>query len=157
WPKVSLPYLDSVDDDVHEDDPSWVLERSLDDLRDALARAGIRGRRLKDVIIEGRTRSGRVGRVGLPGLEPSSMNSNDFRLAVGSTELRSTAFTLARRGDRVTFTGKGYGHGVGMCVIGAGRRATRGESAQAILARYYPGLALEDVSRVRTGIAPRET
>ena len=37
------------------------------------------------------------------------------------------------------FTGRGYGHGVGMCVIGAGRRATRGETVRAILAQYYPG------------------
>jgi SpoIID/LytB domain protein len=154
WPGVSLPYLEAVEDDVHADDPYWTLERSLDEVRDALARSGVKGRRLDDVVVESRTASGRVGRVGLPGLEPSSMNSNDFRLAVGPTALRSTAFTMTRSGDRVTFTGRGYGHGVGMCVIGAGRRAARGESAAQILGRYYPGLALEDVSRVRPGIAP---
>jgi len=157
WPKVSLPYLEAVEDDVHGDDPFWTLEKSLDEIRAALVRAGVRGGRLEDVVVEARTASGRVGRVGLPGLDPASMNSNDFRLALGATELRSTAFTLTRSGDRVTFTGRGYGHGVGMCVIGAGRRAARGESAAQILARYYPGLALEDVSRVRTGIVPRET
>ena len=157
WPKIALPYLEAVEDDVHGDDPYWTLEKSLDEIRAALARAGVRGGRLEDVVVEARTASGRVGRVGLPGLDPASMNSNDFRLALGSTELRSTAFTLARSGDRVTFTGRGYGHGVGMCVIGAGRRAARGESAAQILARYYPGLALEDVSRVRSGVAPRET
>ena len=155
WPGVSLPYLDAFDDDVHGDDVAWTIERTLDDIRDALARAGVRGRRLDDVIVETRTASGRVGRVGLPGLEPASMNSNDFRLALGSTALRSTAFTLARDGDRITFTGRGYGHGVGMCVIGAGRRAARGETAAQILARYYPGLALEDVSRVATSSAAR--
>jgi stage II sporulation protein D len=154
WPRVSLPYLEAVDDDVHDADPYWTLERSLDDLRAALARAGVKGRRLDDVIVESRTASGRAGRVGLPGLEPSSMNSNEFRLAIGPTELRSTAFTVTRSGDRITFTGRGYGHGVGMCVIGAGRRAARGESAAQILARYYPGLALEDISRVRGGIVP---
>ena len=69
------------------------------------------------------------------------MNSNDFRLALGSTELRSTAFTLTRSGDRLTFTGRGYGHGVGMCVIGAGRRAARGESAAQILGALLPGPA----------------
>jgi len=153
WPKVSLPYLDAVEDDVHGDDPSWTLEKTLDEIRAALARSGVRGSRLEDVVVEARTASGRAGRVGLPGLEPSSMNSNDFRLALGPTELRSTAFTLSRSGDRVTFTGRGYGHGVGMCVIGAGRRALRGESAAQILARYYPGLPLEDVSRVRSGVA----
>ncbi|HEV8395137.1 MAG TPA: SpoIID/LytB domain-containing protein [Vicinamibacterales bacterium] len=157
WPKVSLPYLEAVEDDVHGEDPYWTLDRTLDEIRAALARAGVRGGRLEDVVVETRTASGRVGRVGLPGLEPASMNSNDFRLAIGSTELRSTAFTLARSGDRLTFTGRGYGHGVGMCVIGAGRRAARGESAAQILARYYPGLALEDLSRVRPGVAPRDS
>jgi len=157
WPKVTLPYLEAVEDDVHADDPSWTLERSLDDIRDALAKAGVKGRRLEDVIVESRTASGRVGRVGLPGLEPASMNSNDFRLALGPTELRSTNFTMVRSGDRIAFTGRGYGHGVGMCVIGAGRRAARGESAAQILGRYYPGLVLEDVSRVMKGVAPRET
>jgi SpoIID/LytB domain protein len=156
WPKLALPYLDAVDDDVHGEDPSWTMERSLDDIRDALVRAGAKGRRLDDVVVESRTASGRAGRVGVPGLEPASMNSNDFRLAVGPTELRSTAFTITRSGDRVTFTGRGYGHGVGMCVIGAGRRAARGESAAQILSRYFPGLAFEDVSRVRPGIAPPE-
>ena len=157
WPKLALPYLAAVDDDVHGDDPSWTVERSLDDIRDALVRAGAKGRRLEDVVVESRTASGRAGRIGVPGLEPASMNSNDFRLAVGPTELRSTAFTITRSGDRVTFTGRGYGHGVGMCVIGAGRRAARGESATQILSRYFPGLAFEDVSRVRAGVAPRET
>jgi hypothetical protein len=33
-----------------------------------------------------------------------------------------------------------------MCVIGAGRRATRGETARAILAQYYPGLELTPLS-----------
>jgi stage II sporulation protein D len=157
WPKSSLPYLESVEDDVHEADMPWTFERTLDEIRDAVARAGVRGRRLEDVVIETRTGSGRVGRVGLPGLDPDSMNSNDFRLAVGSTELRSTAFTMTRSGDRLTFVGRGYGHGVGMCVIGAGRRAARGESAARILAVYYPGLALEDVSRVLPDLAPRES
>jgi SpoIID/LytB domain protein len=157
WPKVALPYLDAVEDDVHADDPAWTFERTLDEIRDLLERAGVKGSRLEDVVVESRTASGRVGRVGLPGLEPGSMNSNDFRLAVGSTALRSTAFTLTRSGDRLTFTGRGYGHGVGMCVIGAGRRAARGESAAQILSRYYPGLALEDVSRVVKGVASRES
>ena len=157
WPTVALPYLDAVEDDVHGDDPYWTLERSLDEIRAALVRAGVKGSRLEDVVVESRTASGRAGRIGVPGLEPASMNSNDFRLAVGSTELRSTAFTMTRSGDRITFTGRGYGHGVGMCVIGAGRRAARGESAPQILSRYYPGLALEDVSRVRPDVAPRET
>ena len=46
----------------------------------------------------------------------------------------------------ITFTGKGYGHGVGMCVIGAGRRARRGDTPAEILKHYYPGLKIESFS-----------
>ena len=63
-------------------------------------------------------------------------------MAIGPRLLRSTAFSMTRSGNSVRFTGVGYGHGVGMCVIGAGRRARRGETLEAILAQYYPGLAL---------------
>ena len=41
---------------------------------------------------------------------------------------------MTRDGNSVRFTGVGYGHGVGMCVIGSGRRARR-ESLEAILAQ----------------------
>jgi hypothetical protein len=60
--------------------------------------------------------------------------------------LKSTGFTVEKRGGELRFTGRGFGHGVGMCVIGAGRRAMRGETARAILAQYYPGLELTPLS-----------
>jgi stage II sporulation protein D len=59
--------------------------------------------------------------------------------------VRSTLFSIQRRGTTLRVTGYGYGHGVGMCVVGAGRRATRGEGVQQILAHYFPGL---DVTRL---------
>jgi stage II sporulation protein D len=36
-------------------------------------------------------------------------------------------------------TGKGWGHGVGMCQFGANGMARRGTGFREILARYYPG------------------
>jgi hypothetical protein len=87
-------------------------------------------------------------------MRPDEVAGPAFREALGTTRIRSTAFTLAREGTRVRFTGRGYGHGVGMCVIGAGRRARRGESLEAILTQYYPNLRLTDLA---TGaVAPRE-
>ena len=135
-------YLKSVRDDVHEDEVPWVLDVSLEEIRQALARAGFGGARLKDISIDGHTASGRVARLHLSGLRPDSIAGDPFRKAIGARELRSTAFTMTRRGDMVHFTGVGYGHGVGMCVIGAGKRARRGESVEAILTQYYPGLKL---------------
>ncbi len=142
WPEINHPYLRSHSDDVHKEDVPWTVDVRLGDMQRALARAGFTGERLREVSIEARNSSGRVSRLHLRGLRPDMISGDLFRKAVGATELRSTAFSLKRRGDRVAFTGRGFGHGVGMCVIGAGRRASRGESAPAILAQYYPGLEL---------------
>lgn len=143
WPGAAqFSYLRSVADDVHEDEAPWVLDLSLEEIRQALARAGFGGDRLKDISIDSRTGSGRVARLRVPGLRPDAIAGDPFRKAIGPRLIRSTAFSMTRSGDRVHFTGVGYGHGVGMCVIGAGKRAKRGESVEAILAQYYPRLVL---------------
>jgi stage II sporulation protein D len=144
WARGALfPYLQGVPDDVHENDPVWRLERSLDEVREAMVRAGARGGRLEDVRVEARSPTGRVMRVGLPGLTPDSMTGDQFRGALSFTDLRSTAFSVERVGERLRFEGRGYGHGVGMCVVGASRRAQRGETAEAILSHYFPALRLQ--------------
>ena len=154
WPGADYPYLVSRKDDVCEDDPAWTVDFSLDDVQRALARAGFEGDRLRDVRVDARTSSGRVARLHLSGLRPDVITGDQFRLAIGPMDLRSTAFEVDKRGDSLRFTGHGFGHGVGMCVIGAGRRASRGESARAILAQYYPGLELTPLSGVA---APLDT
>lgn len=65
-----------------------------------------------------------------------------------SPGLRSTLFLLRKersrgRLTRVELTGGGWGHGVGMCQIGAIHRAAGGAEHGAILERYYPGTRME--------------
>jgi stage II sporulation protein D len=146
WPGANYSYLVSRRDDVCEDDPEWTVEFSLNEVQRALERVGFDGDRLKDLDADGHTSSGRVARVRLSGMRPNVIAGDQFRLALGATRLRSTAFKVEKHGNTVTFTGRGYGHGVGMCAIGAARRALRGETARAILAQYYPGLELTPVS-----------
>src|SRR5687768_16985354 len=141
WPRSNLPYLRSVEDDVHDDDEPWTLELGLQDVERALRRNGFEGT-LRNVEVDARSDSGRASQLELSGMRPAVIAGEQFRAAVGTTVLRSTAFSVSRRGSTLRFTGRGFGHGVGMCVIGAGRRARRGESAEKILAKYYPGLAL---------------
>jgi len=148
WPGANYPYLLSRADDVCDDDPEWTVDFPLDEVRRVLRDAGFDGDRLRDVRVDARTSSGRVARLRLSGLQPDVIAGDQFRLAIGATKLRSTAFTVERQGDRLRFTGRGFGHGVGMCVIGAGRRALRGETAAAILAQYYPGLELTSLGRM---------
>jgi len=56
---------------------------------------------------------------------------------------RSRAETL----DSAVITGRGAGHGVGMCQTGAIGRARAGQSYKQILEHYYPGIRLERVRR----------
>jgi len=148
WPGADYPYLVSRRDDVCEGDPEWTVAFALDDVRQALERVGFEGDRLRDIRVDGRTSSGRVARLKLSGMRPDVVAGDQFRLAIGAVQLRSTAFTIEKHGSEMRFTGRGFGHGVGMCAIGAARRAMRGETARAILAQYYPGLELTPLSGV---------
>jgi stage II sporulation protein D len=142
WPHATHPYLKSIKDDVHDDDMEWTLELSVADLQGVLARNGFSGP-LKKVEVKSRNKSGRAAVVKLSGMRPDRIAGDQLRAAIGTTKLRSTAFRVDKEDDTIRFTGRGYGHGVGMCVIGAGRRARRGESMTEILKTYYPGLKIE--------------
>lgn len=48
--------------------------------------------------------------------------------------------------DSFTFTGNGYGHGVGLSQIGGKAMALEGKSAEEILKYYYTGVTVEPVS-----------
>jgi hypothetical protein len=96
--------------------------------------------------IASRNGSGRVATIRLEGLTPAEISGQDLRVAVGRTlgwqHVRSAAFEMRRAGDAYRLSGRGYGHGVGMCVIGAANLATAGQTAKTILGRYYPGLEI---------------
>jgi len=146
WPGADDPsFLPSREDDACGGFPAWTSEIAAADLRRALEAAGFRGS-LRDVRIASYTGSGRVARLALDGLTPPEISGQDLRMAVGRTlgwqHIKSTAFDLRRAGNAYRFTGKGSGHGVGMCVIGSGRLAVQGRSAAEILERYFPGLTL---------------
>ncbi len=53
--------------------------------------------------------------------------------------LKSTLFDLSVNGGGITFTGKGSGHGVGLCQWGAIRQSIEGRSYKHILSFYFPG------------------
>ena len=120
-------------DDACDDEPGWSNELRADDVERALRAAGLRGSRLRDLRVLDQTPSRRAGRLRADGFTPAEITAHELRMAVGRTLgwqlLRSTAFTVHRTARGYRFDGVGYGHGVGMCVIGAGRRAARGESA----------------------------
>ena len=67
-----------------------------------------------------------------------------IRRFLSPSHLYSSAFEVKFDGDRVTLTGHGWGHGVGLCQIGAAVMASKGKSYDEILSFYYPGTAIEN-------------
>lgn len=59
--------------------------------------------------------------------------------------LRSTYFKVYDQGDKIQLTGKGFGHGVGLCQEGAMKMANLGYSFLEILRFYYTGVHLIDL------------
>ncbi len=64
----------------------------------------------------------------------------------GDRAVQSTKMTISRTRDSFVFAGSGFGHGVGLCQIGAAARARRGESVNEIIEAYFDGAT---VARVR--------
>jgi stage II sporulation protein D len=145
WPGADDPsFLPSRDDDACGGAPKWTAAIDAADLTRALRATGFRGDRLHDLRVLSRHRSGRVARLRVEGLRPEHISGQDLRMAVGRTlgwqYIKSTAFDLRRQSSIFQFSGHGFGHGVGLCVIGSTRLAQQGKSATAILRRYFPGL-----------------
>ena len=65
--------------------------------------------------------------------------------AFGSRAIRSTLFDVVANGREFRFSGSGFGHGVGLCQVGALARVTAGETPRAVLMHYYPGTSAHAV------------
>jgi stage II sporulation protein D len=72
------------------------------------------------------------------------MRAYSFRSALGPNLLRSTAFGVEAQGDAFKFSGRGWGHGVGLCQWGARGMAREGRGWQEILMHYYPGAEIAE-------------
>ncbi len=66
------------------------------------------------------------------------ISANDFRQALGFQDLRSTSFDMKEEGDQIVFSGRGFGHGVGLCQWGSRVLGQRGAKYKEILTHYYP-------------------
>lgn len=63
----------------------------------------------------------------------------EIRRILSESHLKSSAFSVEWEGDECILRGHGWGHGVGLCQIGAAVMAEEGRSCAEILAHYYPG------------------
>lgn len=67
----------------------------------------------------------------------------EIRKWLSESHLYSSAFTVEKTADHFILQGKGWGHGVGLCQIGAAVMGDKGFTYQDILEHYYPNSIIE--------------
>ncbi|HEU4383981.1 MAG TPA: SpoIID/LytB domain-containing protein [Anaeromyxobacteraceae bacterium] len=115
---------------------TWRLRLRADEL--ALL-ADLPGRASGLLVIE-RTRAGRASRVEVrAGKSRTRLTAVDLRQRLGYERLPSLWFSVKATGGAFVLTGRGSGHGGGLCQWGAAGWARAGADHREILRRYYPG------------------
>ena len=114
--------------------------------RDALSglihrRSGIDVGRLISMEPLERGESGRIMKLKIVGDNVTLIVGKELeiRRILSESHLKSSAFDVSFEGDKVILEGKGWGHGVGLCQIGAAVMASKGYDYKEILQHYYPG------------------
>ncbi len=145
---TALPYLGGVECRYCMASPSvsWQLNLPLKKLEAQLKKGGYDVPGLRAIVPLDRDRSGRITALSFLFARGSrNIPAVDFRKTVGYGVIKSTNFDVRICGENATFTGAGFGHGVGLCQWGAEKRAEEGFSYREILTYYYPGTAMEKI------------
>jgi stage II sporulation protein D len=121
----------------------WSLDLRLAELTERLRKNDVNVGPVTAIDVSERTPSLRAAVVTVHGGRGDArLRGNDFRRMIGYDTLKSTLFAVAVDGEWARFSGRGYGHGAGMCQWGAKGMAEQGYSARQILEFFYPGTTL---------------
>jgi stage II sporulation protein D len=125
---------------------NWTTLMSVADVQSHLARWSRGIGTLTDLRVSSRGSSRRATDLEIIGTNSTAhLRGGRIRSALG---LREQLFVIDRRYDEqgrligFTFTGRGWGHGVGMCQVGAFGLARQGLTYDKILKAYYTGIDL---------------
>ena len=104
--------------------------------------------KVKRIEVVDRGPSGRIDLMRIAGEKGSLELGKELwiRRLLSTTHLYSSAFRIKDKGDMIVLKGKGWGHGVGLCQIGAANMAFHGHNYREILTFYYPGSRLSKLS-----------
>lgn len=116
-------------------------------------RSGIEFGKIIDLIPVERGTSGRLVRLKIVGTLRTLIIGKELeiRRTLSSSHLYNSAFVVDKEykedekeiPSRFILTGSGWGHGVGLCQIGATVMGEQGYKYKEILSHYYPGSAIE--------------
>jgi stage II sporulation protein D len=147
WGTPDRPYLKAKKCRWGTEAPWYYWTRTISDgdILDALkAKNHAQGTYLKAITITKKGTSGRAATLSVrTEMGTYTMLANDFRIDLHPEKIRSTLFTELRRlrgGYR--FSGRGWGHGVGLCQWGAKGMAEEGRDYRDILTYFFDGAEL---------------
>lgn len=135
--------LSQVLNDFDQETPDfyrWTVEYTQDQLSELI------NRKLKDdfgtitdLIPLERGKSGRIWKLKIVGTKKTFIIGKELeiRRTLSETHLYSSAFEVEKEGDRFILHGSGWGHGVGLCQIGAAVMGEQGKTYDEILLFYY--------------------
>ena len=124
----------------------WTVRRSRAEWSSLVHdRSGVDFGEIKELVPVERGGSGRICRLKIIGSKRTMTVGKELMIRrwLSDSHLKSSAFEVEYDGDDIVLHGSGWGHGVGLCQIGAAVMASRGYTYQQILAHYYPGSRLE--------------
>ena len=132
----------------------WRIEYSRDELEEILReKSGFDFGTLQEIVPLKRGPSGRISRLKIVGSKRSIVVGKELEIRrwLSRSHLYSSAFLVTvnygpqGEAERFTFHGAGWGHGVGLCQIGAAVMATKGFSAEQILSHYFTGVEIKKI------------
>ncbi len=126
----------------------WTVEYSTEELSQLIAS------KLKDdfgtvtdLIPLERGKSGRIWKLQIVGSKKTMTIGKELeiRRALSESHLLSSAFDVEKTATGFRLQGKGWGHGVGLCQIGAAVMGQQGYTYEQILLHYYRGARIERI------------
>ena len=148
--KIILSQVLNDYDQETKDFYRWSVSYTQEELSDLVkTRTGIDFGTVTDLIPLERGASGRIIRLKIEGTKKTMILGKELeiRKALSKSHLYSSCFIVEKISDnKVTkfiLYGAGWGHGVGLCQIGAAVMGSKGYSYREILMHYFRGAVLE--------------
>ena len=132
----------------------WTVEYTAEELSLLIKeKSGIDLGRIEELVPLQRGASGRIIKLKIAGSEKSIVVGKELEIRrwLSPSHLYSSAFIVDKKygaDNNVTFVlrGAGWGHGVGLCQIGAAAMSEKGYDFRAILSHYYPNTELKNIN-----------
>ena len=136
-----LPGFDQETRDFYR----WRVSYTPEELADLIkTKLGVVLGPIRDLQALARGPSGRIYRLKIVGERDYIIIGKELeiRRALSRTHLYSSAFVVDQESGRFVLSGAGWGHGVGLCQIGAAVMANEGKAYAEILQHYYRGASV---------------